>query len=214
MIKPFSVIIYVWRHILIKTLRGFYFMKYSIVVMKEVYDKYKNLKLAAKELGMVWQTLYWNLSRAGHPVTGDKERYGSPTDKMAKAMEDKFKEIVPYAEDCNEDKFQAQVDFKVKNLTVDIKSSTKKDGYKNNPKKQPAYRWAFSTKVQEKCSDFMVCFCMSGYNCIEYGEVEKILLIPKEFYRNKQSISVSCSQSKWYDFEVTEDELKDFFDQM
>lgn len=60
----------------------------------------------------------------------------------------------------------------------------------------------------------MVCFCMSGCDCIEYGGLEKILLIPKEFYRNKRSISVSCVKSKGYDFEVTEDELKCFFDQM
>lgn len=179
--------------------------------MKTVYDKHKNLKLAAEELGMVWQTLYWNLSKVGHPVTGDKERYGSPTDKMAKALEDRFQELVPKAKDYNKDKFQAQIDFKVGELSVDIKSSTKKDCFKNNPKKPANYRWAFSTKVQEKCSDFMVCFCMSGYDCKDYGEIEKILLIPKEFYKNKQSMSVSCSKSKWYDFEVTEQELADFF---
>ncbi|CAL9963606.1 hypothetical protein VPHF99_0085 [Vibrio phage F99] len=49
-------------------------MKNSITVMKEVYDKHKNLKIAAEELGMVWQTLYWNLNKVRHPVTGDKER--------------------------------------------------------------------------------------------------------------------------------------------
>ncbi|AUR94316.1 hypothetical protein NVP1193O_185 [Vibrio phage 1.193.O._10N.286.52.C6] len=88
-------------------------MKNSITTMKEVYDKHKNLKLAAEELGMVWQTLYYNLNKVGHPVTGDKERYGSPTDKMTKAMEDKFKLLVPHAEDYNKDKFQALIDFKV-----------------------------------------------------------------------------------------------------
>lgn len=186
-------------------------MKNSITTMKEVYDKHKNLKLAAEELGMVWQTLYYNLNKVGHPVTGDKERYGSPTDKMAKAMEDKFKLLVPHAEDYNKDKFQALIDFKVGDLSVDIKSSTKKDGYKSNPKKNASYRWAFSTKVQEKCSDFMICFCMEGYDCENYGNVEKILLIPKEFYKNKQSLSVSCSKSKWYDFEVSEQELQEFF---
>lgn len=186
-------------------------MKNTIERMKTVYDKHKNLKLAAIELDMVWQTLYWNLQKVGHPVTGDKERYGSPTDKMAKALEDKFKELVPHAQDYNKDKFQAQVDFKVGDLYVDIKSSTKKNGYKNNPKKSAAYRWAFSTKVQEDCSDFMVCFCMSGYDCETYGDIEKILLIPKEFYKNKQSLSVSCLKSKWYDFEVTEQELQEFF---
>lgn len=94
--------------------------------MISTYDKHKNLKIAAEELGMVWQTLYWNLCKFGHPVTGDKSRYGSPTDVMAKTLEDKFKELVPKAEDYNQDKFQAEVDFKVGTLMVDIKASTKK----------------------------------------------------------------------------------------
>ena len=179
--------------------------------MVEVYDKHKNLKLAAKELGMVWQTLYWNLTQINHPVTGDKERYGSLTDKLAKETEDLFKKTVPFAVDCNENEFQAKMDFKVKGFNVDVKASTKKDGYKNNPKKNVTYRWAFSCKVQNDLADFMVCYCYEGYEADQHGSVEKILLIPKEFFKNKQSMSVSCTKSKWYDFEVTEDELLDFF---
>ena len=194
-------------------LRGFIFMgKLNIGVMKSVYDKHKNLKLAADELGIPWQTLYYKLRIADHPVIGDKERYGSPTDKMAKHFEDLFKDLIPAAKDYNEDKFQAKVDFKVHNHLVDVKSSTKKDGYKNNPNKKPSFRWAFCVKVQEEVgADFMVCFCTSGYDCEDFGEVEKILLIPKEFYKNKQSISVSCKKSKWFDFEITEDGLIEFF---
>ena len=185
--------------------------KPTIEDMKKCYDKHKNLKLAAKDIGMAWQTLYWNLNKEGHPVTGDKDRYGSLTDKLAKTTEDLFKYTIPFAEDFNEGKFQAKVDFNVKGLLVDVKSSTKKDGYKNNPKKNSSFRWAFSSKVQEDSADFLVCYCYSGYDADNFGEVEKILLIPKEFFKNKQSISVSCLKSKWYDFEVTEKELKDFF---
>lgn len=182
--------------------------------MTEVYDKHKNLKIAAEELGMVWQTLYWNLKQIGHPVTGDKERYGSPTDKMAKEMEDRFKKFIPFAKDLNENKFQATVDFDVNGYKVDVKCSTKKDGYKNNPNKNKSLRWAFCCKVQEECSDFIVCYCMSGEDCKDFGVVEKILLIPKEFYKNKQSLSVSCRKSKWYDFEVDEDQLVEFFNSL
>lgn len=178
---------------------------------KNVYDKHLNLKLAAMELNMKWQTLYWHLSKENHPVIGDKEAYGSPTDKMAKALEDYFNGIVPEAVPYNAGKFQAPMDFSVNGYSVDIKAATKKNGYKSNPRKNPSFRWAFSTKVQEKSSDFMVMFCMEGYSCEDYGNVEKILLVPKEFYHNKQSISVSCANSKWYDFEVSEAELQDFF---
>ncbi len=84
-------------------------------------------------------------------------------------------------------------------------------GNESVDKKNPSYRWAFSTKVQEECSDFLVCFCMGGFDCENHGEAEKILLIPKEFYKNKQMMSVSCNKSKWYDFEVTVEELQEFF---
>ena len=189
--------------------------KISVDTMVKVYDKHKNLKLAAKELGMVWQTLYWNLNKVGHPVTGDKERYGSNTDKMARYFEDLFKGLIPSAENNNQNQFQAKVDFKVGDYFVDIKSSTKKDGYKNNPKKKASFRWAFCVKVQEEVgADFMVCFCTSGYDCEDFGDVEKILLIPKEFYKNKQSISVSCRKSKWFDFEITEEDLVEFFNSL
>lgn len=75
------------------------------------------------------------------------------------------------------------------------------------------YRWAFSTRAQEDTADFLVCFCYAGYNCLEHGDVTKILLIPKEMFKNKQSISVSAKISKWYDFEVSEQELLEFFEE-
>lgn len=177
----------------------------------ELYDKHKNLKIAAEEAGIKWQKLYTILTKAKHPVTGDKEIYGSETDKFARKTENKFKELVPYAEDHNKDVFQNKIDFSIGNIKVDVKASTKKDGYKCNPRKNPSYRWAFSCSVQRTLSDFLVLFCYSGYSVEDCGDIEKILLIPCEFYKNKQSISVSCSKSKWYDFEVSEKDLKEFF---
>lgn len=187
--------------------------KPSIEDMKNIYDKHLNLKLAAQELGMKWQTLYWNLTKVKHPVTGNKEKYGSLTDKFARSVEQKFNTLIPYAEDLNNDKFQTKIDFKIKGLYVDVKASTKKDGYKNVPNKNASLRWAFSCKVQEEThADYLVCYCYSGVDVDNAGDVEKILLIPYEFFKNMQSISVSCKKSKWFDFEVTEAELKEFFD--
>ena len=209
-IKPFNVIInyYTLRGFLLMTIRN----KPTIEEMTKCYDKHKNLKLAAKELGMVWQTLYWNLNKEGHAVTGDKSRYGSLTDKMARYGEELFKSLVPHAIDSNDTTFQAKVDFNVNGIPVDVKCSTKKDGYKSNPNKNTSYRWAFSTKVQEDYAEYLVLFCMEGFDASDYGDVEKILLIPKEFFKNKQSLSVSCIKSKWFDFEVSKEELQEFFE--
>ncbi|CAM0107671.1 hypothetical protein VPH5P1C_0074 [Vibrio phage 5P1c] len=185
----------------------------KIELYKSTYDKYQNLKLAAKELGIAWQTLYVYLREADYPVTGNKEKYEAPTDKLARYTEKRFKTLVPYAEDHNTEKFQAKMDFTVKGLSIDVKAATKRDGYKNNPHKNPSFRWAFSCKVQEEQqADFLVCYCFAGNSAEDHGEVEKTLLIPREFFNNMQSLSVSCRKSKWFDFEVTEDELKSFFD--
>jgi hypothetical protein len=47
------------------------------------YRDLKNCHLVGAELGMPWQTVYWNLKKAGEPVVGDKARYGSETDRLA-----------------------------------------------------------------------------------------------------------------------------------
>lgn len=187
-------------------------MIHNIQLYKEIYDKHLNLKLAANELNMKWQTLYWHLQRAGHPVIGNKEVYGSKTDKLARYTENLFKSTVADTIDMNDSKFQAKVDFTVKGYGVDIKSSTRKDAYKGDANKSASFRWAFCCKVQEEQGvDFLVCYCFSGEDAEDFGEVVKILLIPKEFFHNMQSISVSCTKSKWHDFEVSEQELSDFF---
>ena len=49
----------------------------------EAYSRHMNLKLAAHELGMKRQTLYYRLKRAGVPVVGDKLRHGSDRDRLA-----------------------------------------------------------------------------------------------------------------------------------
>jgi len=41
----------------------------------DAYEKHKNLKLAANDVGLPWQTVYVHLKRAGVPVVGDKLRF-------------------------------------------------------------------------------------------------------------------------------------------
>ncbi|MDG4870278.1 hypothetical protein P8631_19990, partial [Guyparkeria sp. 1SP6A2] len=86
----------------------------------------------------------------GEPVTGDKLRYGSDTDRFAARAERKFNELVPFAMSQNEKKFQSKVDFMVGDSTIDVKAAN----LKNN-------RWSFSLKKQENIADFFVCFAFS-----------------------------------------------------
>jgi len=169
--------------------------------IKEVYEKHQNLKLAADELGVKWQTLYVQLKKQGVPITGDKSRYGSDKDRLAAMAELEFKRLVPFAINQNEVKFQSKLDFIVGNHGVDIKASKLNQGSKNFA----ALRWSFSVKKQEFCADFVVCFAMleAGY---------RIFLIPGEMVRHYQTISISeKGKSKWLQFEISSSDLYEFF---
>ena len=171
--------------------------------IEQAYQKHKNLKLAAEELGIKWQTLYVQLRKAGIPVTGDKARYGSDRDRLAAMAELEFKNLVPFAEDQNSVQFQSKFDFLVGSEKVDIKAS----GLNQGCKKFAAKRWAFSVKKQEFCADFIVCFAMQEHDY-------RIFLIPGELVRNYQSISIpesKNSKSKWLQYEISKTDLTEFF---
>jgi hypothetical protein len=167
----------------------------------QAYEKHKNLKSAANELGIKWQSLYVRLRKEGVSVTGDKSRYGSDKDRLAARAELEFKKLVPFAEDQNLVKFQSKFDFLVGNEKVDIKASKLHKG----SKQFNAMRWAFSVKRQEFCADFIVCFAFTD-------DDYRILLIPGELVRNYQTISVpENGKSKWLQYEVDKEDLTSFF---
>lgn len=172
----------------------------------QAYQRHMNLKLAANELGMQWQTLYSKLKRAGVRVVGDKLRYGSDRDRLAAMAESKFLELVPFAKNMNALEFQSKYDFMAGDFKVDVKAS--KPGLGSS--KSTAKRWAFSVKKQALVCDFIVCFCFS-----EDRELVHTLLIPSEFFQGLQSVSISCEgQSKWLDYLVPSDSLHGFFEDM
>ena len=153
------------------------------------YEKHKNLKLAASEIGIKWQTLYCRLRKQGIQVCGDKTRYGTPKDQLATFAESGFKRLVPDAINMNSVEWQSKYDFSVNGYKIDIKSATQKRGLKRSN----SMRWAFSIKKQSVICDFICCFCMN-----EKREIEKILLIPRELFEGMQTISVATSgNSKW-----------------
>ena len=165
-----------------------------------------NLKLAANELGIGWQTLYSRLKQMGEPVTGDKLRYGSDRDKLGAMAEAEFKRIVPFASDNNGRKFQSKYDFEVAGWKVDVKASLP---HQLN-KRYAALSWSFSFKKQSLICDFICCFCFSQDRVLD-----RILLVPREFFRGLQTVSVSCfGDSKWLDYEIAADDLAPFFSEL
>ena len=169
----------------------------------QAYEKHRNLKLAAGELGIPWQTLYVRLKQAGVKVVGDKLKYGSDRDRLGAKAEAAFHRLVPFAVNANAEKFQAKVDFHVGDVTVDVKSSRPR----KLSKKYEAMSWSFSLKKQTLVCDFVCCFCFDSE-----GQIVHIILVPSEFFAGLQTISVSCEgNSKWLDYKVEAHDLAEFF---
>lgn len=168
------------------------------------YKNHRNLKLASSDLGISWHVLYARLRSQGVSVSGDKLRYGSDRDKLAALAEQEFYRLVPRAVPNNIDKWQAKWDFNVGALKVDVKASKPRQ----LSSKYTALSWSFSLKKQTLLCDFICCFCMSSAK-----EIEKVLLVPKEFFEGLQTVSVSCAgNSKWLDYAVDQNDLALFFD--
>ena len=172
-------------------------------IYSEAYKKHMNLKLAAAEIGLPWQTLYVNLKREGVAVVGDKLKYGSDRDRLGAMAEDEFIRLVPSAKSMNAIKHQSKYDFLVGTSKVDVKCSTPRQ----LNKKFSALSWSFSFKKQTFLCDFICCFCKD-----KNKETVKVLLVPKEFFVGLQTVSVSCSgESKWLDYEIDKNQLEQFF---
>lgn len=174
-------------------------------IESDAYEKHKNLKLAANEIGMNWQTLYTKLRKQGVAVTGDKERYGSPSDKLGRAGEVLFKTLCPDAIDMNERTFQAPYDFSVLNHRVDVKVSRQNSYDKRN---KDLKRWSFLVSRQiDKC-DFLCCLCIGP----DGESIAKVILVPSEFLSGMQCLSLSCGgKSKWDEFSLPPADLAKFF---
>ncbi len=178
-------------------------MQLSIETMKAAYDKHKNLKIAASEIGMKWQTLYWHLKRWNHPIVSDKSAYGSTKDKFAARAESDFREIVPTAIDMNKEAYQNKYDFKINGLKIDVKASNLNYGVKGSK----CMRWAFSIKKQEMIADFVVGMAYKD------NKLFKLFLFPSEKIRFRQTITINERGSrKWSEFEISKSDLKEFFE--
>jgi hypothetical protein len=174
-----------------------------MTIESDAYAKHKNLKLAASEIGVKWQTLYCRLKAQGVAVTGDKLRYGTDRDRLGVYGEQLFLSLVPFAKNANDEQFQSKVDFEVNGFKVDVKAGKPRQ----LNKRFPALAWSFSFKRQTLHADFIVCFCLD-----ESKDIEHILLVPKEFFAGLQTVSVSRKGlSKWLDYEVSKEDLAHFF---
>lgn len=160
----------------------------------DAYRRLKNLKLAGAELGIPWQTVYVHLRAANEPVTGDKARYGSDTDRLAARAEAYFQSLVPDAEDMNRHRFQAKFDYSVFGHKVDVKSARFLRG-----------GWAFSLKKQSRGADFFVCigFDSDGVEILQHA------VIPGELIRHYATIRLK-EDGKWWPYRLSQSDLVEF----
>lgn len=149
---------------------------------------------------MKWQTLYVHLRAAGVPVTGDKARYGSATDRLASFAEGLFSGDVPDAVDSNASQYQASIDFTINGWSIDVKAATPSNDLE---------RWAFCINKQKDIADFFVLYAFGDQHS---KEVRHVLLLPREIATAKTTISLPVTmKSKWADYELPRSELAGFF---
>lgn len=170
------------------------------------YRDLQNVKLVGAELGIPWQTVYSRLKRAGEPVTGDKSRYGSETDRLSARAERYFQALVPEAEDQNQKAYQSKVDFIVSGQSVDVKVS--------RPRLSPrgVSQWCWSVKKQEAIADYFVCIALGDHS--DDPPISRLLLIPGDLSRHYQSIRISHAngwRGKWAEYALTPSELRTYF---
>ncbi|WP_109391293.1 MULTISPECIES: hypothetical protein [Proteus] len=173
----------------------------------ESYSRHKNLKLVGMELGIPWQSVYSTLRKADYPVTGDKARYGSVTDRIAVIGEQKFKKAVPISIDNNDLKYQADIDFTIGNITIDVKTSRIRRKQQGKGIKNAAPRWGYCINKQKDTADFFVLYALDDNN-----ETEHVFLMPNEIVTAVSMISIpETLASKWADYKIEESELLPFF---
>lgn len=180
----------------------------TLLIIKESYSMLKNLKLVEIETGIKWQTVYWHLKKEGVPITGDKARYGSATDRLAVFGEQFFQRLVPDAIDNNDLKWQSSIDFSVYGVKVDIKTSRLMPAGRNTKGKSFSARWCYCISKQQDIADYFVLLALPEND----DEPRHIFLLPKELATAKTTISIPLTmKSKWADYKVSAQELQQFF---
>jgi hypothetical protein len=177
----------------------------KIEEMKTLYTEHQKLHTVGDIMNIPWQTVYWWLKKEGVSVTGNKSWYGGENNQIALIGEDLFRSVAPNAVNQNDLMFQPKYDYTLGNLKIEIKTAFLRDGKSRSNKVN--LRWAFNTKKQQE-ADYIICYCLSGH--ISSYNVDRILLIPREFITDIQTVSVSPRKSKWLDFETTKKDLADF----
>lgn len=175
----------------------------------DAYRRLKSTKAVSAELGVPLATVYWRLRRAGEPVTGDKARYGSETDKIAARGERWFQRVIPWAEDQNRTEFQSKVDFIVSGLRVDVKTS------RPRLTKTGVINWSWSLRKQKDAADYFVCIALSSRE--PDPGVHTALLVPGAVAAGCGSLRVShdriALRGKWARYGHSSAELRQFFEE-
>lgn len=172
-------------------------MKKSIV---DIYLECGDFNKAVKMSGMPTLAAHIALLRSGVLKIQDKINYGSNAAKMGGQAEELFQRLVPEAVDANRywKKNNPVFDFAYRNLKIDVK-------YSSLHKNRTSSSW--SCRVGGS-PDFFCVFLDKGKKLEDYY----LLLIPKAFLRQKDSLALTESGSYFKDFRIAPGELKETLD--
>lgn len=164
----------------------------------DLYLEHGDFRTAARLSGLPMHIAHIKLRKAGVLKIADKIRFGSKGAKLGGQAEQLFQQLVPDAIDANAlfRKNNPVYDFVFKNMTIDVKFSSRHASKKNSN------HWSVRSKGEQ---DFIVAFLES-----EAGKgVENpyCLLIPMDFVDVKQ-MYISPSGVWFKEFQVEPEELR------
>lgn len=169
----------------------------------EIYKECGDFHTAVRKSGLPPLVAHIKLMKSGVLKIQDKIKYGSKANVLGGKAEEYFQKLVPEAVDANKywKKNNPVYDFMYKNLTIDVKYSSK-HGNSNS-------------------SHWRIRAIKSANICVAVLEREKdkgvenpyILLIPNGFMPGVRDIHISKTGSFFNDFQVDEDMLVEMLDE-
>lgn len=175
-------------------------MKKDIV---EIYKECGDFHTAVKKSGLPPLVAHIKLMKSGVLKIQDKIKYGSKAHALGGKAEEYFQKLVPEAVDANKywKKNNPTYDFIYKNLTIDVKYSSKHNG-PNAP------YWGIRAIKSAN-------ICVAILEREEGKGVENpyILLIPNGFVQTTSNTHISKTGSFFNDFQVDEDMLVEMLDE-
>lgn len=172
----------------------------------EIYRRGNDINAVALETGLPWHIAYVHLKNAGVLNIETRMVNGGANDRMGAFYESEFQRLVPAAKCRNDFRRQANYDFTVGGLKIEVKSSS----LYTAPSGRKHWKFQVMTRKQRlRTADFYVGF---GRNRNDDFKDYSIFLYPAEVLRGGNVNVGADGSGEWARYRVSPPHLTEFFD--